>query len=120
MTIHNRPIHTLVGIILCASAAIAQPAPPLPGPPPTHPLQGLNANELASFNEGLTRFTEIDSVSGTQPGTAGSGLGPRFNLNSCAGCHAHPGPGGSSPAVNPQIAAATAFGAQNTIPPFIQ
>ena len=33
---------------------------------------------------------------------AEEGLGPRFNLNSCAGCHAHPAVGGSSPATNPQ------------------
>jgi hypothetical protein len=31
-----------------------------------------------------------------------AGLGPRFNLDSCAGCHSQPDIGGSSPAVNPQ------------------
>ena len=64
----------------------------------------------------IERFREVDSVSGTQPGATGSGLGPRFNLNSCVGCHAQPGPGGSSPRLNPQIPVATQFGAQNTIP----
>ena len=39
------------------------------------------------------------------------GLGPRFNLDSCGGCHSHPSTGGSSPAINPQVAMATAFGA---------
>jgi hypothetical protein len=29
-----------------------------------------------------------------------NGLGPRFNLDSCAGSHAHPAAGGSSPAIN--------------------
>ena len=43
------------------------------------------------------RFRELDSVSGTEPGANGSGLGPRFNLDSCAGCHAYPAPGGSQP-----------------------
>jgi CxxC motif-containing protein (DUF1111 family) len=71
------------------------------------------------FNEGLARFTALDSVSGTQPGAADSGLGPRFNLNSCAGCHAQPAVGGSSPTVNPQVAVATLYGAQNTVPSFI-
>jgi CxxC motif-containing protein (DUF1111 family) len=47
------------------------------------------------------------------------GLGPRFNLDSCVGCHAFPTHGGSSPAVNPQVALATAFGANNTVPTFI-
>jgi CxxC motif-containing protein (DUF1111 family) len=47
------------------------------------------------------------------------GLGPRFNLDSCGGCHSHPSVGGSSPASNPQVAMATAFGAQNVVPSFI-
>jgi CxxC motif-containing protein (DUF1111 family) len=47
------------------------------------------------------------------------GLGPRFNLDSCGGCHAQPNLGGSSPATNPQVADATALGAKNTVPPFI-
>ena len=50
---------------------------------------------------------------------AEDGLGPRFNLDSCGGCHSHPRTGGSSPAVNPQVAMATAFGAKNKVPPFI-
>jgi CxxC motif-containing protein (DUF1111 family) len=54
------------------------------------------------FAEALLRFQEVDSVSGTIEG--GSGLGPNFNLNSCAGCHAQPAAGGSSPAKNPQLA----------------
>jgi len=83
------------------------------------PLPGLSQTEIAYFNEGAKRFTEIDSVSGTQPGAAGKGLGPRFNSNSCASCHAHPIGGGSSPAINPQIAVGTAYGATNTIPAFI-
>ena len=36
---------------------------------------------------------QIDSVSGTMPGEAGSGLGPTFNGNSCAQCHAQPAAG---------------------------
>jgi CxxC motif-containing protein (DUF1111 family) len=83
------------------------------------PLPGLNASQMAYYNEGRNRFTEVDSVSGTQPGATGVGLGPRFNSNSCASCHAHPAPGGSSPSVNPQIAVGTNNGANNSIPPFI-
>ena len=56
-------------------------------------------------------FSEVDTVS--------TGLGPRFNLDSCSGCHAQPSVGGSSPATNPQVQAATTQGATNTIPPFI-
>src|SRR5262249_49884858 len=39
---------------------------------------------------------------GSVPGTE-EGLGPRFNMTSCASCHAHPAVGGTSPAVNPQV-----------------
>src|SRR5439155_23812145 len=72
---------------------------------------------LDFFNDGLDRFNEVDSVSGTIE--EGFGLGPRFNSRSCAACHAQPAVGGSSPATNPQVADATADGARNTSPSFI-
>ena len=104
-----------------ASTAFAQTDPgPRPGTPPIpRPINGLSQSEAAFFTEGLNRFLEVDSVSGTQPGANGKGLGPRFNSNSCASCHSHPVTGGTSPQVNPQIAVATTFGAVNTIPAFI-
>jgi CxxC motif-containing protein (DUF1111 family) len=67
---------------------------------------------MQAFMSGFNAFNEVETVA--------SGLGPRFNLESCAGCHAHPAVGGASPAVNPQLAAATSHGASNQIPPFIQ
>ena len=82
------------------------------------PIAGLTSNQLAFFSAGLTNFELLDSVSGAINGT-GTGLGPRFNAESCAQCHAQPSTGGSSPAVNPQVAAATDQGAANQIPPFI-
>ncbi|HLZ65348.1 MAG TPA: di-heme oxidoredictase family protein [Aliidongia sp.] len=83
------------------------------------PLSGLNPIENGFFLAARARFNEIDSVSGAMPGEAGFGLGPRFNLNSCAGCHAFPAVGGSSPLVNPEIAMATLDGASNAVPSFI-
>jgi CxxC motif-containing protein (DUF1111 family) len=83
------------------------------------PLPGLSANEVAFFTAAKARFQEIDSVSGTVAGESGVGLGPGFNANSCAACHAQPAAGGSDPAINPQIANATDDGATNTIPSFI-
>ena len=82
-------------------------------------LASVSANNtlLSFFNDGLSRFSEVDSVSGTIE--AGVGLGPRFNSRSCAACHAAPAVGGSSPATNPQVADATADGARNTVPTFI-
>jgi CxxC motif-containing protein (DUF1111 family) len=64
----------------------------------------LDPAEQAFFTAARARFKEIDSVSGTVPGEAGVGLGPTFNANSCAACHAQPDVGGSSPATNPQVA----------------
>ena len=90
------------------------------GPPGAGgPLGGMSTDYQNFFNAALTRFQEVDSVSGSITNEKGSGLGPRFNATSCSGCHAFPAVGGSSPANNPQIAMATADGATNKIPPFI-
>lgn len=77
-----------------------------------NPLPGLTPSELALFQAGQEAFEESEGV--------GDGLGPRFNMDSCGGCHAFPAVGGSSPVVNPQVAVATAFGADNKVPFFIQ
>jgi CxxC motif-containing protein (DUF1111 family) len=87
-------------------------------------LPGLGAAEQSFFNAALGRFQAVDSVSGTindaPPGTQnGRGLGPRFNMNSCSGCHTQPAVGGTSPFTNPQLAVAALDGAQNTVPSFI-
>ena len=87
----------------------------------------LNATEQGVFQQALVRFQEIDSVTGTEPGTNGGGLGPTFNGNSCTMCHSQPAIGGSSPGLaspqnpvpNPQVALATEFGATNSVPSFI-
>jgi hypothetical protein len=42
-----------------------------------------------------------------------------MNLDSCSGCHSQPATGGTSPAVNPQVAFANSNGATNVIPSFI-
>ena len=84
-----------------------------------NPLSTLSADELAFFQDGLSRFTAIDSVGGTIAGETDSGLGPAYNSNSCGSCHSQPATGGTSPSTNPQIAAATANGATNSIPDFI-
>jgi CxxC motif-containing protein (DUF1111 family) len=90
------------------------------GPPGAGgPLDGMNTDYQNFFNAALTRFQEVDSVSGKITNENGVGLGPRFNATSCSGCHASPAVGGSSPANNPQIAMAAADGALNKIPRFI-
>jgi CxxC motif-containing protein (DUF1111 family) len=89
------------------------------GPPGAGgPIQGVTRAEQSFFTAGLNRFLEVDSVSGTIPNT-GSGLGPRFNMDQCAGCHAQPATGGTSPFTNPQVGVANKQGATNTVPFFI-
>jgi CxxC motif-containing protein (DUF1111 family) len=91
------------------------------------PLSTLSAAQLQFFQDGMSRFMQVDSVTGTIAGEPGLGLGPGFNSNSCTSCHAQPAVGGSSPSQsaypnigpNPQIAAGTDVGATNTMPYFI-
>lgn len=103
-----------------------------PGPRPGAPAAGsffptLNSKEQAFFTQAQLRFQEVDSVIGSISGETGVGLGPAFNGNSCAQCHAQPTIGGSSsglaspqnPVANPQVALATLDGASNTVPSFI-
>ena len=75
------------------------------------PIPGLTAAQLAFFKAGKEDFEEADDVK--------EGLGPTMNLDSCGGCHAQPAVGGTSPAVNPQVAFATKNGARNTVPSFV-
>jgi CxxC motif-containing protein (DUF1111 family) len=79
------------------------------------PLSGLTADETAFFQDGQSRFAEVEVVANG----ANNGLGPRFNSNQCLSCHSQPNGGGSSPLQNPQIAVAGLNGAKNTIPWFI-
>jgi CxxC motif-containing protein (DUF1111 family) len=132
--------HRLSPLIVCAAILLfanfvtnlkvaAQTDPgPRPGPAGAGSFYPtLTANEQEFFNQALRRFQEIDSVSGTIAGENGSGLGPTFNGNSCAQCHAQPAVGGSSPGLispqnpvpNPQVALAKLNGATNTVPSFI-
>lgn len=88
---------------------------------------GLASDVLLACEQAVIRFQEIDSVSGNLGVETGVGLGPAFNGNSCAMCHAQPGVMGSSPGLlspqkpvpNPQIALASLDGAENVVPPFI-
>lgn len=82
-------------------------------------LPGLSHMEKQIFGIGLEAFQEVGSVQGGIPDTD-AGLGPRFNLDSCAGCHAFPAIGGTSPVVNPQVEVAKKEGANNEIPSFIK
>ncbi len=75
------------------------------------PIGGLTTTEGTFFDNGREEFEEAE--------TPPEGLGPRLNLDSCLGCHSQPVSGGTSPAVNPQVAFANALGATNQVPSFI-
>ncbi len=116
---------TAVFTLACFASSSPGPAGPPPPPPPPkdpgvragapaagQPIAGLTAGELYFFNAyGAPTFSEVEGVA--------SGLGPRFNFNTCAGCHAYPAAGGSSPLVNPQVTQAAAIAPGNTLPAFL-
>src|SRR4051794_24656165 len=52
-------------------------------------IAGLTVREMEFFVEGRADFVEVEDVA--------DGLGPRMNLDSCAGCHSQPAVGGTSP-----------------------
>ncbi len=75
------------------------------------PIAGLTRRQSAFFVEGKADFEEVESVA--------DGLGPRMNLDGCAGCHAQPATGGTSPSVNPQVAFASKDRGTDKVPYFI-
>jgi CxxC motif-containing protein (DUF1111 family) len=75
-------------------------------------IAGLTGTQLAFFNAGRDDFAEVENVA--------DGLGPRMNLDSCGGCHLQPAAGGTSPAVNPQVAFAGKDGGTDVVPSFIR
>jgi CxxC motif-containing protein (DUF1111 family) len=127
-------LHSSLPAIFCLLAIFSPPVADAQGkdPGPRTGAAGagsffstLNSNEQLLFTQALGRFKEVDSVKGTiEPGV---GLGPTYNANSCATCHAQPAVGGSTPGQkspqnsisNPQVALATLDGATNTVPLFI-
>jgi len=106
----------ILGTLLVVAGAVAAPKakdPGVRGGPAAAggPLPGLTNAEMAFFQAGLAAFGEVEAVA--------NGLGPRFNFDSCGGCHAQPATGGTSPLGNPQVAVATKAGAMNIVPSFI-
>jgi CxxC motif-containing protein (DUF1111 family) len=141
-------------VILSGAAAVLWLLPALsgqpltakdPGPRPSpasaipNPIAGLNANELALFNESLLRVSELEGSCDTcaeQPQNVppvdpdpsnpfsplklvnSAGMAPVFNADQCFICHFQPQIGGSSPATNPANTIAHRLGGTNTVPPF--
>src|SRR5207244_1844925 len=64
------------------------------------------------FFAGQEEFEEAEDIA--------EGMGPRMNLDSCGSCHLQPALGGTSPAVNPQVAFASKNGGTDVVPSFIR
>ncbi len=127
-------VFSAVAALTIAATAAAQ-TDPGPRPLPVNaggPFPALSPTERAFFSSAKERFKEVDSVSGAVAGEAGVGLGPTFNTNSCAACHAQPDVGGTSPhptlgigtgqANNPEVAMASLDrlpGRNQTVPSFV-
>jgi CxxC motif-containing protein (DUF1111 family) len=116
----------MVGAV--TASALAQSDPGLRGGPPGAggPLPNLTPGGFGFFQAATSFFTQVNSVTGSIDDGAplgvangGPGLGPRYNLNQCSGCHAQPAIGGTSPKMNPEVAAATLRGAKNQVPSFV-
>jgi CxxC motif-containing protein (DUF1111 family) len=118
----------MAGAVALSQPALAPSDPGVRGGPPGAggPLPNLIPGGTDFFYAAQSFFTQVFSVSGTLSDggpigapNGGPGLGPRYNLNQCSGCHSQPAIGGTSPRINPQVAVATLEHAQNVVPPFI-
>ena len=116
-----RVIVAIVSIVIVASLGIAQTIhaqfrardPGVrPGVDAGQFISGLTADEQEMFTVGRDDFSEEEAVA--------EGVGPRFNFVSCAGCHAQPDVGGTSPAANPLFRVPADLGfVGNLIPSFV-
>ncbi len=128
-TIQRAPLGAWRRFLILASAAAPLAAAFAASDPGVRPgpsgaggsLPGITPQDSKFFGAGFDEFAEEQSVMGEKlvPDTE-PGLGPRFNGNSCSSCHAQPAIGGSSPAVNPQVALATLAGGTNSVPWFVK
>src|SRR5437588_2774167 len=94
-----------ITVLSLSSLCLAQKDPGVRGGPPGAggPIPGLKPNELALFNEGKLRMTQLEAVcddcsdvplgsnTGEDPNLAtltnSSRLGARFNGDQCSVCH---------------------------------
>jgi CxxC motif-containing protein (DUF1111 family) len=112
---------TLAALLL-TGAAVAQTDPGVQsgnrgtGAALSSVLSNSPSGILSFFTDGQGRFQTVESVSGG----ANTGLGPRFNSNSCSSCHAQPAIGGTGAATNPEFGfPSNGVAPGNTIPSFI-
>jgi len=79
----------------------------------------LTAEQQGEFQILFSNFTEQNEVSiGLSGDILRTGLGPRFDSNSCNSCHGYPAPGGASPPQNQLFNVYQLAGAKNEMPFF--
>jgi len=107
------------GSVTCTPSPCPTATDPGPRPLPAGAggfLKTLSANETQIEPSITAEFDRVHDVIVTSP--TDGGLGPVFNSNSCASCHAYPAVGGSSPPTNPLFGVYQYNGATNTMPSF--
>ena len=82
-------------------------------PQPYDRCRVSSKKEVYYFKKGMEDFNEVEKEE--------DGLGPTMNLDGCGGCHSQPATGGTSPAVNPQVAFAASHkvAVGNAVPSFL-
>src|SRR5581483_6832313 len=110
----------LLVFLLGSVSLLAQKDPGVRGGPANAgtAIAGLSTSQTNLFTLGSQLFVQTASVTGSISGTR-LGLGPKYNAVICSVCHNQPAVGGTSPSINPEIAAASDHGATNTIPSFV-
>ena len=81
-------VRTPISSFVSSSTKAKGPSVRLAAPDAGNPLSDLTLSQLAFFEAGKLAFESEEDVA--------QGLGPRMNLDSCAGCHSYPAPGGAS------------------------
>src|SRR3989454_4929543 len=106
----TRTLVPTIGFVVVLAACAAPPQfsardPGVRGGPAGagNSLTTLTTAQKAFFAAGQDAFVEVEGI--------GDGLGPRFNLDSCVGCHTQPSLGGPRPARNPPVRGGAAIAA---------
>jgi len=136
-------VGAVTSAVLGQNSAARKAKDPGPRPNPASvvpkPVDGLNKNESALFNESLLRVSELEGSCDTcaqQPQGVppidpdpnnpfsptslvnSAGMSPVFNADQCFICHSQPQIGGSTPAHSPAEKIAHRLGGTNVVPSF--
>ena len=112
-------MYLFTGVVIHGQSSAVDPGVRRGPPGAGGQIAGLTPQEAAPFEQNLGNFAEVNNVIALDPDKLPLvGLGPTFDSNSCASCHAQPAIGGSSPAVNNLFSVFQLLHAQNEMPFF--